>query len=128
MPGINRYHRLDLIDSFDPYSQAQTQRMSPTRQDLEQLSQQLPPLVFSPEVDSFGAESSLAQAYLDYYQINFAREFAGLAHGFGQIQSGDFHIAANYWLPAQPRGTVVVVHGYYDHTGIYCHPLRMLLE
>ena len=52
--------------------------MSPTRQDLEQLSQQLPPLVFSPEVDSFAAESPLAQAYLDYYQINFAQEFPGL--------------------------------------------------
>jgi len=101
--------------------------MSPTRQDLEQLSQQLPPLVFSPEVDSFGAKSPLAQAYLDYYKINFAREFAGTAHGFGQIQSGDFRIAANYWLPAEARGTVVVVHGYYDHTGIYSHPMRALL-
>lgn len=101
--------------------------MSPTRQDLEQLSQQLPPLVFSPEVDSFAAESPLAQAYLNYYKINFAQEFPGLAHGFGQIQSDDFHIAANYWLPAQARGTVAVVHGYYDHTGIYSHPIRALL-
>ncbi len=105
----------------------ETQSMSPTRQDLEQLSQQLPPLVFSPEVDSFGAQSALAQAYLDYYKINFAQEFAGLAHGFGQIQSDDFHIAVNYWLPPQARGTVVVVHGYYDHTGIYSHPIRALL-
>lgn len=101
--------------------------MSPTRQHLEQLSQQLPRLVFSAAEDNLGAQSPLAQAYLDYYHINFAREIPGVAHGFGQIQSGGFRIAANYWLPPNARATVVVVHGYYDHTGIYSHPIRALL-
>jgi alpha-beta hydrolase superfamily lysophospholipase len=101
--------------------------MIPTRQDLEQLSQQLPRLVFSVAADSAGTESPLAQAYLDYYQINFAREFPGTNHGFGQIQSGGFRIAVNYWLPPQARATVLVLHGYYDHTGIFGHPIRALL-
>lgn len=102
--------------------------MSPTRQDLEQLSQQLPPLVFALEVDSLGAATPAAQAYLDYYQINFAREIAGVVHGLGHVCSGDFRIAVNYWLPPQARATVLVLHGYYDHTGIFGHPIRALLE
>jgi alpha-beta hydrolase superfamily lysophospholipase len=102
--------------------------MSPTRQDLDTLSRELPPLVFSPAEDARGAQSPLAQAYVDYYHINFAREMAGVSHGFGQIQSGGFRIAAHYWLPAQARGSVVVVHGYYDHTGIYSHVIRRLLS
>ncbi len=60
-----------------------------------------------------------ARAYLDCYKLDFSSQYAGLVHGLGKLQSAGFAIATQYWVPAQVRGTLVVVHGYYDHMGIY---------
>lgn len=95
-----------------------------TRIDLEQLAQHLPPLRF----DGSDLSTGQAEAYLDYYGINFDRDFAGLRHGFGYFQADEFRVVAQYWLPSNPCGTLVVVHGYYDHMGIFGHPIRWALE
>ncbi len=34
---------------------------------------------------------------------------------------GRYQIAAQYWRPVLARGTVVLMHGYYDHMGLYRH-------
>src|SRR5690625_8003366 len=39
-----------------------------------------------------------------------------------------FELATHYWLPENPRGTLVVIHGYYDHVGLYGHALRFGLD
>ena len=64
------------------------------KQQLDQLSVGLPLLRFSLAEDSTFAQSALAQAYLDFYGINFQREMDGLTHGFGRIDSDEFKIAA----------------------------------
>ncbi len=102
-----------------------------SKQQLDQLSVGLPLLRFSPEADSAFAQSDLTQAYLDFYGINFQREMDGLTHGFGRIDSDEFKIAAHYWLPETEvtnTGTLFLVHGYYDHTGLYGHIIRAALK
>jgi lysophospholipase len=37
-------------------------------------------------------------------------------------------IAAHVWTPREPAGSAVVIHGYYDHVGLYGHLIRFLLE
>ena len=67
-------------------------------------------------------------AYLRHYNIHFVEEFPDLSHSFGAVASGEHRLAAHLWAPADPRGTAVVIHGYYDHTGLYGHLIRHLLD
>lgn len=85
-----------------------------------------------PEIDlhSVSAQGSLAQRYFDYYGLNLSSDLIGVSHHFGRFSAADFQIACHYFsLPsAQVRGTVFIVHGYYDHSGLYTHLIRYFLE
>lgn len=99
-----------------------------TQQQLLELAQQLPPLTFVAEEDCNRPGSALAAAYLNFYQINFAEEFPGIQHGFGNVTASGFRIATHYWLPHNAKGTLVINHGLYDHSGIYRHSIRFALQ
>jgi alpha-beta hydrolase superfamily lysophospholipase len=76
------------------------------------------PVVLTPDED----------AYLRHYNIHFVEEFPELTHSFGAVTSGEHRLAAHLWAPADASGTAVVIHGYYDHTGLYGHLIRHLIE
>ena len=98
---------------------------------LDQLAQALSRLEFDGRADAKLAKTNLAQAYLDFYGINFHKEMRGVVHGFGRIDSGGFKIAAHYWLPVTEVtniGTLFLVHGLYDHAGLYGHIIRAALQ
>lgn len=97
-----------------------------TKADSKYLRAHLPALAFVPAVDAGWAGSAEVQAYLDFYRINFAR--IGVVHGFGACDAAGFRIATHYWLPKNPRGTLVVIHGYYDHVGIFGHAIEFGLQ
>lgn len=99
-----------------------------TNPDFSDLRIQLPLLAFSPEQDREWPQKPTVQAYLDYYTINLALEYPHLEHGFGKLKTEGFEIATHYWLPENPKGTLVVVHGYYDHVGLYGAALRFGIE
>jgi len=107
--------------------------MKLTEQQLQRFAEQLPPLQFSLDKDcnwltEDSPQAAMAQAYFDLYHINFARDLANITHGFGRIDAAGFRIATHYWLPDNPRGTLAIVHGYYDHVGIYNHVIRFALQ
>lgn len=100
------------------------------KQQLDLLTSQLPELMFDVSLDAEFSQSDLAQAYLDFYGINFARELDGVAHGFGRVDDGEFKLAVHYWLPSadiESRGTLFLVHGYFDHSGLYGPLIREAL-
>jgi len=99
-----------------------------TPKDLHELADQLPVLTFNAQGNSDWLQSTLVQTYLDDYNINFAKEFPFLVHGFGSVHAAGFKIATHYWLPQHAIGTLVLVHGYYDHLGIFDHPIRFALQ
>lgn len=68
------------------------------------------------------------QAYLDYYQINFGKIIPGVSHHMGKMDVEGYRISTHYWCPANVIGSVFIVHGYYDHVGVYQHIIRFLLE
>ncbi|MHB0774764.1 alpha/beta hydrolase [Halomonas sp. WWR20] len=74
-------------------------------------------------------ESPLASplaGYLAHYRLApLISEDLCLHAGF--FDAGGFRLWAQVWTPPQPQGTVFVVHGYFDHLGLYCHLLRLLL-
>ena len=67
-------------------------------------------------------------AYLRHYNIHFVEEFPGIAHHFGAVTSDEHLIAAHLWVPKNAAGTAVVIHGYYDHTGLFGHLIRHLIN
>jgi alpha-beta hydrolase superfamily lysophospholipase len=67
-------------------------------------------------------------AYLRHYGIHFSESIEGLAHQLGRIDTATHAIAAHLWTPRRARGSAVVIHGYYDHVGLYGHLIRHLLD
>jgi alpha-beta hydrolase superfamily lysophospholipase len=45
----------------------------------------------------------------------------------GTIQAAGYQIAVQVWWPEQPRATLVLLHGYYDHVGLYRHVVEWAL-
>lgn len=97
--------------------------------EAEELRAILPPLEFGPGDEGVDDHHPAMRAYLECYELDFSAQYPGLVHALGYVDIGEFRIAAQYWLPpdatgleaTEPKvkGTLVVVHGYYDHTGIY---------
>jgi alpha-beta hydrolase superfamily lysophospholipase len=61
--------------------------------------------------------------YLAYYGMD------GVAHEhrIWVVELGEHRIAAQAYLPAEPRSFAFVCHGYYDHVGLYGHLIEYLL-
>lgn len=67
------------------------------------------------------------ERYLGHYGLApLLLEHVGLYVGF--VDAGDFRLWTQVWSPAQPVGTAFVVHGYFDHLGLYRHLLERLLD
>lgn len=72
------------------------------------------------------------QYYLNFYQLE---SFSGAGYQQGCVCSGDYEVVYQCWQPTQTlgrvqnqlRGTFYMVHGYYDHLGIYRHLIQALL-
>ena len=63
------------------------------------------------------------QAYQAFYQLNRLVVQTRL----GCFQAGGYQIAVQAWWPEQPRATLIVQHGYYDHMGLYRHLIEWAL-
>ena len=66
-------------------------------------------------------------AYLNFYQLTDCAKGSGRTHRMGWLAVDGERIAAQAFVPADPRGTVIVCHGYYDHVGLYGHLIEYLL-
>ena len=63
-------------------------------------------------------------AYFNCYHLNFPN----CNHSFGKFTSNNDTIAAHIFLPQKPKGTIFLLHGYYDHTGILKNLIRFCLN
>ncbi len=94
--------------------------------DAAQLRAGLPQFEFA----ATASTASLVQPYLDHYGMDFGTEEVPINHGMGRFVSESFELVAHHFSPssATQRGTVFLLHGYYDHTGIYGHLIRHCLQ
>ncbi len=72
------------------------------------------------------SEPSLANYLAHYSLAPLLSEHVGLYVGYTGTQR--YQLWTQVWSPAEPIGTVFVVHGYFDHLGLYRHLLALLLE
>ncbi|MEX1199069.1 MAG: alpha/beta hydrolase [Pseudohongiellaceae bacterium] len=89
----------------------------------ESLKRSLQPL-------SPGGGSPLSPAverYLAHYGIDFADLQS--RHVFGKVTAAGLELATHVYHPrGQARGTFIILHGLFDHAGIYGHVIRFCLE
>lgn len=93
------------------------------------LRDSLPELELSAHLPMDGGFTTYLQFYgLDVESLCPERP-EKIHHTFGAITSAGFRIACHYYAPPQEQlsGTVILVHGYYDHVGLYTHLLRYCL-
>ena len=66
------------------------------------------------------------QDYFQHYGLEALLLDTSEVHA-GFIDTGRFALWCQVWSPPQPVGTAFVVHGYFDHMGLYRHLLKRLL-
>lgn len=73
--------------------------------------------------------SSLSQAvdagvesieYQSYYGLDMPHR-PDVQRRLGRFRVGEYEIVAQAWWPEQPHATLLILHGYYDHMGLYRH-------
>ena len=84
-----------------------------TPQQLRELRDGLPPYVQA------GEPTAQQLAFCRYYGIDFTITRPGLQYRLGTVQSGDFSLAVHCWLQEGASSNLLLVHGYFDHSGLY---------
>ena len=64
------------------------------------------------------------QGYQTFYQLNRL----GVQTRLGCFHAAGYQIAVQAWWPEQPRATLILQHGYYDHMGLYWHIVEWALS
>ncbi|GIZ12498.1 alpha/beta hydrolase [Pseudomonas sp. NCCP-436] len=73
-------------------------------------------------------ELPVLQAYRRFYGLDLTQRFAGLDNRLGSFTAAGYQIAVQLWAPPQPRGSLLLLHGYYDHMGLYRHVVDWALS
>jgi alpha-beta hydrolase superfamily lysophospholipase len=80
---------------------------------LQALGAALPPF------GERGPEPPGLRAYLDFYQLDFAARLPGVSHHCGRVTSGGFRLAAHRWRHPEAQRNLLLLHGYFDHVGLF---------
>ncbi len=66
--------------------------------------------------------SDEAQAYQRFYQLDLP-----VQSWLGRFKATGFDLVAQVWIPQRPVATLFVMHGFYDHMGLYRHAVQWAL-
>lgn len=84
-----------------------------TPEQLEALRASLP-AIFAGAPDAV-----LLDAYRDYYSLDFSAQFPDLQYHLGHVASGQYQLATHLWLREGATANLLLLHGYFDHSGIF---------
>ncbi len=84
-----------------------------TPEALEQLRAALRPLTAGE-----APPATLLADYRAYYGLDFSAR-PGLEHHLGTVASGGFDLAVQYWIQPAASRNLVMLHGYFDHVGLF---------
>ena len=88
---------------------------------FHQLAETLP--AFEPGACPVGAAD-----YLAFYRLGMAAAYPAVRFGLGTVASGEHRLALHCWECPGATRTLLLVHGYFDHVGLYDHLVRFGLE
>ena len=84
-----------------------------TLEELQALRHQLPPF----EEDAIS--SSELQSFCRYYGLEFAEQLPHVEHLAGRVHSGKYTLAVHHWRQPDATANLLLLHGYFDHTGVF---------
>lgn len=84
-----------------------------TPEQLQQLRQQLP--LFTSNHPLPAALSD----FLRFYGIDFSEAYPDAQYHAGIVHSGEYALMTHRWLQSGARCNLLLVHGYFDHAGLY---------
>ena len=87
---------------------------------IEKVKKQMKPLNFLQD----SLHTPLEVSYFRYYNFDFKET----SHFWGTFNSGDKKIAAHIFMPSDSKGSVFLLHGFFDHTGIMKNLIRHCLD
>ncbi|MGY2263091.1 phospholipase BipL [Pseudomonas sp. SDO55104_S430] len=70
--------------------------------------------------------SAQAQAYQRFYGLDFSSR--NVSSRLGRFQVDGYELVSQVWLSERPKATLFMLHGFYDHTGLYRHVIEWALE
>lgn len=80
------------------------------------------------DLDVYAPLEGVLADYVRFYGLDLEREFEGLRHYLGWVEAYGYRVVAHVFMPARVRGTVFILHGYLDHSGLYRHLIRDCLR
>ena len=83
-----------------------------SRGQLQTLRSQLP---------LFGTDNApaLAGRFCQFYGIDFAERLPHVGYKVGRVDSGSYSLAVHSWVQPGATNNLFLVHGYFDHTGLF---------
>jgi alpha-beta hydrolase superfamily lysophospholipase len=94
-----------------------------SRSDADALRAQLPAIDFKSPI----ADDPLVHSYRQHYGLD---AFSLASHHMGTFTSDDYTVVCQYFSLSQEtsKGSVLILHGYYDHVGLFTHLISHCLE
>lgn len=62
-----------------------------------------------------------SRTYRRFYGLDFPDSGLAFDTHLGVFEAEGFELVCQAWVPRQPRGTLVLLHGFYDHVGLFRH-------
>jgi len=72
--------------------------------------------------------STQALAYQRYYGLDLPARKVQPQRWLGGFEAAGFELVGQVWMPAAPVATLVMLHGFYDHMGLYRHVIDWALD
>jgi len=72
--------------------------------------------------------SEAARAYQRFYGLDLPQRNSPVVSRLGRFSSGAFELVSQLWLPAEPVATLFLLHGFYDHMGLFRHVVDWALD
>lgn len=98
--------------------------------DIARLKRSLLPL----ELAVYAPPQGVVAEYLRFYGIDMEQQLPGVRHHVGYFEAYGYRLLGHVFFPAptaaqpQAAGSVVMLHGYLDHSGLYRHLIRTALQ
>lgn len=90
------------------------------RSDIEWQPDQVKEVIPALSLDLLGKDMpEPVNTYNRYYGLDLESKYMGLQHVVGSLLIEPFNISVHLFNLPKSKGTVLIVHGYYDHAGLY---------
>ena len=66
-------------------------------------------------LDGNNTHSQAVMEYFHFYGLDLANEV--IEHRFGTFKSGEFTLCGHIFRPKEYKATVIILHGYLNHSG-----------